>query len=106
MDMISFTLRPIYLREGALVFVDYEAEWPSEPVGTLGAGRNSVRLSEIEPRFLGFAEGRILFRVKAGTVRGVTTGLEVKFLYWCFTLCRRDGSVFIILISLDTVEIN
>ena len=81
--MVSFMLRPIYLREGAPVFVDYEAGWPSEPVGPLRAGRNSGRLSEIEPRFLGLAEGRILFSVKpGGTVREVTTGLEEKFLNW------------------------
>ena len=44
--------------------------------------------------FLGLAEGRILFSVEpGGTVREVTTGLEVKFLNWCFTLCRRGGSV-------------
>ena len=99
--MVSFTLRPIYLQEGAPLFVDYEAGWPSEPVGTVRAGRNSVRLSEIKPRFLGLAEGRILFRAKTGdirvkagdTVHGVTTGLEVKFLNWCFTHCRCGGSV-------------
>jgi hypothetical protein len=95
------------------VFVDYEAGWPSEPVGTLRAGRDSqsreefVRLSEIEPRFLGLVEGRILFSVKPGaTVREVTTGLEETFLNWWLTACRRGGSVFIILISLDTLEIN
>jgi len=79
--VVSYTLRPICLREGAPLFVDYEAGWPSEPVGNVRAGRNSVRLSEYEPRFLGLAEGRILFRVKAGdAVHGVTTGLEVKLL--------------------------
>jgi len=73
--VVSFTLRPIHLREGAPVFVGCEAGWPSESVGTLRAGNNPVRLSEIEPRFLGLAEGRILFSVKPdGTVREVTAG--------------------------------
>ena len=104
--MVSFTLRPIYLREAPL-FVDYEAGWPSEPVGTVRAGRNSVRLSEIEPRFLGLAEGRILFRVKAGdTVHGVATGLEVKFVNWVLHTVHMRWFRSTILIRLDTLEIN
>jgi hypothetical protein len=53
------------------------------------------------------AEGRILFSVKpGGTVREVTTGLEEKFLNWCLTACKRGDSVLILLISLDTLQVN
>jgi hypothetical protein len=39
-------------------------------------------------------------------VHEVTIGLEEKVLNWCLTLCRRGGFVFVILISLDTWEMN
>jgi hypothetical protein len=51
--MVSFTLRPIYLREGTPVFVEYEGGWPSEQEGISYVCRKSNRVSPVAGAFRG-----------------------------------------------------